>query len=79
MRVSERRCCICGCKADPKWTSAHIVVVLWLCTEHGSAFHHSTEYFAAQWSLSSAKALGLVDEWCERAFAALPQERRLAA
>lgn len=79
MRISDRRCCICGCKADPSKTSAHILVVLWFCVEHGTEFHASAEYSTAKAARSSKQALELVADWCDRATAAIELELRRAA
>jgi hypothetical protein len=79
MRISERRCCVCGCKADPSKTSAHILVVLWFCTGHGTEFHTSPQYSTAKAALSSTQALDLITDWCDRATEAIERELRRAA
>jgi hypothetical protein len=66
MRIADRRCCVCGCKADPSKTSAHVLRVLWFCTEHGQGFHASPEYHQAQTALSTRVALELVLGWCDQ-------------
>jgi len=78
MKISERRCDVCGTHASPDWTSAIFARVIWLCADHGRAFHGSFEHAAARTSIRSSTVARLVDGWLARARAAVIVGRRAA-
>ncbi|MFO0601412.1 MAG: hypothetical protein U0228_39290 [Myxococcaceae bacterium] len=61
MKVSERRCEVCGAAADAGQTSAHHARVLYLCTGHGRRFH--VLEFLWRSPSTTFEALARIDLW----------------
>lgn len=63
MRVSERRCVVCGALADVEQTSAHFARVMYFCAAHGEQFHASAYFAVARDSRATVDCWAAVDAW----------------
>jgi hypothetical protein len=63
MQVHERKCEVCGARADPSQTSAHLARVIFFCTHDGLAFHQSVHFLLAKVARSTTDCWAAVDAW----------------